>query len=373
MMRCPRFILLSAFVTLGWFHLGCSTDNSQTDPGNKQQPPTGPATAQSGSPAPGGTATTPQTSNDSAVVIADSIGAGLFTRYNYGQTVSKADTDTISTIILANITNPSSVFKALQSSNLADANFSGYDGTGGTSQPDFRSLLARLGGASSIFDSSVIGSVTADTPNHLKVIADKMKAAGKTQDTVKKVIFALGNNDFCAALGQQTVTQFEQQLQASYLTQARAVAAAFPQADLYFVSPINQTQLPGLTQSGFIHLGDQVPLFGNTLSCSTLQNIYCSSLTEANAAAHMTSLQRAVLNAVGSLAAELAGKGSRAVYYSDISQISFTTDYIAVDCYHPNVKGQIKLAEEAFSRAKKVTGSSSGTSLLLVGDFEDDR
>ena len=323
------------------------------------------ASTASGTSAGAATSTTSNTNKTSgdAVVIADSIGRGLFALYNYGTSVSSSDAQAILSVLEASNWDPANIWGEMQTSKFAEPRFSAYDGTGGTEQPTFHSLANLLGVTGTIYDAAEVGATISDTPTQLTSLAGKMATGEAAQ--VKKAIFALGNNDFCATMN-ESAAAFQQDFAASYLTQIRAVAAAFPAADLYVVTPLNQIQLKTITQNGLINLAGLTtanPLIsmftGNKISCSTLQNLYCPGLFAANAPAHMASLQQAVHAAVTSLAGELAKKGTQAVYFSDVSTISFTTDMLAVDCFHPNATGQMTLAHEAFSRAQKVAASAS--------------
>ena len=361
MSPCPKFALLCILIATG-VATSCGTSNN-TAKDNKKVATKDPTVK--GSP----NATGPQVAtnaivNADTVVIADSIGRGMLALYNYGSTVNRADTETLIGMVEDSNMDMSKIWAAFEQSKFPEPRFSAYDGTGGAEAPEFSSMIRLLGIKGSVYSSALIGSSVTDTGTHIKRITNKM--AGKDPTTIKKAIFALGNNDFCPT-GSESATTFEQQYSARYLAEIQRFASAFPKADLYFVSPLNLLLVKDVAKDGIIKLeglSEVSPLaatfLGDPVSCKTLQKLYCPGLFTQNSKELMASLQKSIRSAVTNLAKQLSADSSRSVYFSDVSSVSFSTDMLAADCFHPNIKGQTALARESAARAAKIQ-----TSMLL--------
>ena len=296
--------------------------------------------------------------NGPYAVISDSIGRGMFVRSSFGQIVNKQETTALIKLIpfkeVGKAKFGPNLLTALETNALfSDRRFNAYSGMGGTDEPRFHGIPQLLGLTGPLFESSQAGSTRAELDAHIAKIHAELGALPSS--SIKNLIYALGNNDYCG-IEEDDPSLVEAHFTEYYLQDIKKMASAFPDADIYVVSPVNIPLVRNITEGGKLRFEGisplvklaAMPFLGSPPSCAKIQKIYCPVMFKSNSVELMDALIAALKNAVSQVNAERANSSSdRLVRYADMSKIEFSTKMLAVDCFHPNINGQILLANEA--------------------------
>jgi lysophospholipase L1-like esterase len=300
-----------------------------------------------------------------AVVIADSIGAGLFARYDYGKPLKREESQKLFDIIMGSLDglmfNIQNYFTKMGESSFVAKDFSGYSGKGGAEHPEFKSLMSHFKVEGEVFDASIIGSNVSMVKNHLAELQQQMK--DKKPEEVKLVIFALGSNDLCAPT-QLKDGELRKAFADYYLASINEVRKTFTEADIYIISPLPVQKLIEVTKEGKITMEglSQINPLGaaalgmnnDATACATIQTLYCPALTMPGAQANIELMLQGIKDAMWNISSEFAKDGKQKLYFSDLTGATISTDHLALDCFHPNIKGQAFLAEKAWENFKQV-------------------
>ena len=294
-------------------------------------------------------------------MISDSIGRGMFVRSDFGQIIDEDKTTALLNLIPFNQIGKANfgpnLLTALETNALfSDRRFNAYSGTGTEDEPRFHGISQLLGLTGPLFESSRAGSTRTDLGTHIAKIYGELGALPSS--SIKNLIYALGNNDYCG-IDEDDPSLVEAKFTQSYLQDIMKMAQAFPEADIYVVSPVNIPLVKDITEGSKLHFEGislllklaAMPFLGAPPNCTKIQKLYCPVMYKSNSYELMNALISALKNAVSQVNTELANSSKdRMVRYADMSKIDFSTEMLAVDCFHPNINGQILLANEATKR-----------------------
>jgi hypothetical protein len=280
------------------------------------------------------------------VVFGDSLGQGLFAYHNYGQQLpSNLSTQLVVAggPLFDSPQDPLAVLQHLDKGAFVAPIVSAY---GGESP---YSLKTKLG----ISGKSLGGTISAGAIGNMAPFWAKLETQlqGVAPESIEVVIFAVGQNDFCAI----NDATFNQGFKAQYLAELKKVREKFTAADIFVIPPIDVVQIALMTAAGTMKIEVNTPWINTTPACAVPQKAYCPTLAQGNPAQKRLILLSAISEAVAELAKTYpAGDKYGKTYYADLKDLNFTTEQLAADCFHLNSAGHEMLGGEIFKRSKTV-------------------
>ena len=150
------------------------------------------------------------------------------------------------------------------------------------------------------------------------------------------VFFSVGHNDFCNTPADNAGLE---KLRKDYTDAVNAVKTAFPGSEMYFMLPLNIGSLSSIEQTLQANVG--IPL---ELECSQIRESYCPIMENdpGDVIARKGAYDNIIREVVQKAATDHSG---RITLLSAAATMPITKSDLAVDCFHPNLRGQKKLAE----------------------------